>query len=1041
LKLASLAPSPTACFAFSVLSVASSARAQDLNNNCILDSVEIAADPSLDVATALPVFAVGADGILDEAQGLLPTFGEVVMNGAGNVPLVLLSGPPGGSVDPDAVIVVTSPVHGSTVTQPFRYVLTPSYSGVSDAFTFRMPVCIANCGTANAVYLYSRPVTARVSLGGFPDCNGNGQDDGGEFGCDGNGVPDECEIAADPSLDCDLDGILDSCEINFQPSLDGNGNGVLDACENLAMALNGTSQWMRVASSPTVTLNTMTLECWVNPTNFAARRALLARWKDQGGDDRSYYVGIEAGGAVLFKLARTDNQQDAAFQDFQAGQLVAGQWQHVACTYDGTMRRIFVNGVLAGQRATSGTIHPGSTPLSVGAQLANTAGSGTVQGYLLGAMDEVRLWNHARSESQIRGTLDARMEQFHLYSGLSGRWHLDGDGGVSVGVQGVLQGSPSFPPTVLPVVWSGLATPPTLPATAIVSALPGGAASNDVAGEAVINALNGRYVAFTSFSTNLFPGDTNMLTDVFRRDLSNNALIRVTTGPGGVQGSISREPAPGMFLLSQHNVAIDMTARHVAFISFMDNLVACDTNRTADAFVNDLTNQVVLRVSVSTAGVQANGACASVAISPGGGQIAYASTATNLVASDTNGFGDVFLRSIVTNTTTLVSRRTDGGQATGGSSTNPAVSDLGRFVAFQSAATNLVAGDTNGLDDIFVRDLQSSTTERVSVSSAGVQSNGFSSVPSISADGRYVAFTSTATNIAGFDNNSLPDVFVHDRATHVTTRVSQSTGGLEGDGTSNSAVISLDGRYVAFSSNARTLVPRDSNLAYDVFVRDTLVGETRRMSTGQGGVQGNLDSKVSSIATNPLRVGYTSLSTTLTAGVTHIDGHVYVSTRAEPAPTAVCFGTAAACPCANAGAAGHGCQNSFGTGGALLGATGSAIVSADTLLLTVSSLPLTNQLPTFFQGTSVPNGGAGTGFGDGLRCAGGASIRLGTRTATNGTVSLGFGIAGDPPISVKGAVPALGATRTYQVIYRNVQAYCTPSLFNLSNGLTVIWAP
>ena len=125
----------------------------------------------------------------------------------------------------------------------------------------------------------------------------------------------------------------------------------------------------------------------------------------------------------------------------------------------------------------------------------------------------------------------------------------------------------------------------------------------------------------------------------------------------------------------------------------------------------------------------------------------------------------------------------------------------------------------------------------------------------------------------------------------------------------------------------------------------------------------------------------------------------------------------------------------------MLSATGDAIVSADSLLLTVAGLPLSNQLPTFFQGTTVPNAGTGAAFGDGLRCAGGTTIRLGTRTATNGTASFGFGIAGDLPVSVKGLVPALGATRTYQVIYRNVQAFCTSALFNLSNGLTVLWAP
>ncbi len=147
-------------------------------------------------------------------------------------------------------------------------------------------------------------------------------------------------------------------------------------------------------------------------------------------------------------------------------------------------------------------------------------------------------------------------------------------------------------------------------------------------------------------------------------------------------------------------------------------------------------------------------------------------------------------------------------------------------------------------------------------------------------------------------------------------------------------------------------------------------------------------------------------------------------------------GTGAACPCAN-GLSGRGCENSFATGGGLLSATGLAVVGADTLVVAASALP-TNASVLFFQGTQPQSGGAGIAFGDGIRCAGGSVIRLGTKTASGGAASFGHGIGADPDVSVRGAVPA-GALRYYQAWYRNAAAFCTPSTFNLTNGLAVQW--
>jgi hypothetical protein len=150
-----------------------------------------------------------------------------------------------------------------------------------------------------------------------------------------------------------------------------------------------------------------------------------------------------------------------------------------------------------------------------------------------------------------------------------------------------------------------------------------------------------------------------------------------------------------------------------------------------------------------------------------------------------------------------------------------------------------------------------------------------------------------------------------------------------------------------------------------------------------------------------------------------------------------CDGTSGNCPCANNGAPGHGCANSFDPNGALLSAQGSASVAGDTLVLDASGV--SNSVVTFFQGRSAVQGGAGVAFGDGLRCAGGATIRLGAKLASGNQAHYPGGA--DAAVSVRGAIPAGGAERTYQVWYRNASSFCTPSTFNLTNAVRVMWAP
>ena len=227
---------------------------------------------------------------------------------------------------------------------------------------------------------------------------------------------------------------------------------------------------------------------------------------------------------------------------------------------------------------------------------------------------------------------------------------------------------------------------------------------------------------------------------------------------------------------------------------------------------------VTTRASVASDGTQGNDDSWSSALSADGRYVAFQSAAGNLVAGDTNGTWDIFVRDRTTGATTRVSVASDGTQGNSASSA-PVLSADGRTVAFYSSASNLVVGDT-GWADVFVRDLTTGVTRRVSVASDGSQANSDSVIPALSADGRYVAFVSLASNLVAGDTNGQSDVFVRDLAMGQTVRVSFASDGAQANGWSRSPTISADGRYVAFTSTASNLVPGDTNTVEDVFVRD-----------------------------------------------------------------------------------------------------------------------------------------------------------------------------------------------------------------------------
>ena len=542
---------------------------------------------------------------------------------------------------------------------------------------------------------------------------------------------------------------------------------------------------------------------------------------------------------------------------------------------------------------------------------------------------------------------------------------------------------------------------------------------------------DGRYVAFMSYATNLVAGDTNGQRDIFVRDRQSGTTERVSVDSSGVQANgFSELPA------------LSADGRFVAFASSASNLVANDTNANIDVFLRDRLLGTTERISLDSNGVQGNGdAYQQIAISADGQLVAFASFASNLVSGDTNATVDVFLRDRALGTTTRISTEAGGGQGNSGSS-GPALSADGRFVAFESAANNLVAGDTNNVVDIFVRDRQLGTLVRVSVDSNGLQGTLNSYGSALSADGHFAAFNSRAALVAGH-TPGFYDIYVRDLQNSTTELASVTSAGAQTDGDSVLPSLSADGRYVAFRSSASNIVSADTNFRWDIFLRDRQNGTNERLSVSTAGFQTGADSDIPSISSDGRFIAFHSDGSDLVAGDTNNQMDIFLRDRGLPPPASFCFGdgSGVACPCGNSGTAGRGCQNSATTGGAILAAAGSNSLANDTLTLT-SSGELPSVTSIFLQGDVAITG---VSFGDGVRCAGGVLKRLYVHNATAGAVSAP--IAGDLSIHARSAalgdILSAGSPRYYQTYYRDpVLAFCSsPSgnTWNISSGVTVIW--
>jgi Tol biopolymer transport system component len=552
---------------------------------------------------------------------------------------------------------------------------------------------------------------------------------------------------------------------------------------------------------------------------------------------------------------------------------------------------------------------------------------------------------------------------------------------------------------------------------------------------------DGRYVAFYSYSSNLVIGDTNGYADVFLRDRLDGVTSRISVSSGGAEGNGA---SIGGWM--------SLDARYVSFSSQASNLVPGDTNGKEDAFVRDRISGTTELISKNTAGIIGDGSSWAGPITPDGRFVTFLSDSSNMVTGAAGGHYQVFVRDRTNGTTEIASVST-GGIAGNGYCSDVGISADGQLIVFLSTSDNLVVGDTNFSQDAFIHDRRRRITERVSVGAGGAEADGDTRAVALSGNGRFVAFACDGTNLVANAPPGRVNLYVRDLQLGLTELESIATDGSPGNGDCESPCVSDDGRYVEYSSDATNLVPNDSNGFIDVFVRDRQRHATIRDSVNSQGIESDGDSVSAVISINGLYVCFESEATNLILNSGGGGGNypeVFLRERfGVPNAIDLCnpgAGGVRPCPCANpAGAGGRGCDNSEGAGGSALLASGGSFLSSDSLEFHVSGAP-SDTLCVLLQGTQIFS--SGVVFGQGVRCAGGAIKRLFARRALGDSVVVPDFERGDSQVSsrsaVLGDVVHAGESRYYFIAYRDrvVLGGCPATTrFNCTQTIQIAWSP
>ena len=354
---------------------------------------------------------------------------------------------------------------------------------------------------------------------------------------------------------------------------------------------------------------------------------------------------------------------------------------------------------------------------------------------------------------------------------------------------------------------------------------------------------DGRFVVFDSYSEFNF-GNNVLAYDVFVKDMQTGVLIKANDYSEAFAHSISPD---GKFVL---------------YLSYTDN-----ANHDRGLYLKNLETGENTLISTSSSGELGNSDAINdnARFSADGKFISFSSYASNLTPDDTDHRSDIFVKNLITGTTTLVSTNSNGVKDNGGAVVST-ISANGRYLTFHSTATNLAAADTNASIDVYWKDTLTNETKLVSSSASGAVGNNRSWYASISTDGNLVAFESSATNLLPTNDNAYVDIFVKNMTTGAIQRVSTSATGIEGNGNSENASISADGRYVLFESRASNLVANDTNGASDIFIKDLQTSAIQRVSTSSSNQQVSGESFNARFSANGKFVIFDSTSNNLVSG-------------------------------------------------------------------------------------------------------------------------------------------------------------------------------
>lgn len=378
---------------------------------------------------------------------------------------------------------------------------------------------------------------------------------------------------------------------------------------------------------------------------------------------------------------------------------------------------------------------------------------------------------------------------------------------------------------------------------------------------------DGSVVVFQSTSQDIVPGDATGTRHIYAFERDTKKITRVSVNDSGKPGN-----------KQSFGASISADGRFVVFISDANNLVPGDTAGNQDVFLRDRQAGTVTRISVSNTGEPANKDCRDAVISADGRIIAFASTASNLDDNNMNNSADIFVYDRVSKFIRRITMTPDGFEADHGSG-EPSISSDGQFVAFYSHATNLLPIDTNRSPDIYVFDVFTGKTELVSVASNRMIGNRDSRRPSISGDGRFVVFESWASDLTTDDKNDAPDIMLRDRQSKKTIRISNAPDGKPGNDDSRDPRISNDGNVIIYTSYASNLVKNDTNNLPDIFLYDRATRRTERVNLSVKNEQADSRSGEGTLSENGEVVAFTSKASNLIEGDTNKSLDIFLVDR------------------------------------------------------------------------------------------------------------------------------------------------------------------